>query len=128
MAAFDFTDFYVLYRGHPRYRNGEVIESELVDVIIQKYEVMLFTNRGEVLGAPDFGANLLELLYQTKVSALTVKDRIEEQIQDYIPELFQTNYSLNVVFVQDPENYQDIMFVNLRLADRDVYAQIGKFT
>lgn len=128
MAAFDFTDFYVLYRGHPRYRNGEVIESELVDVIIQKYEVMLFTNRGEVLGAPDFGANLLELLYQTKVSALTVKDRIEEQIQDYIPELFQTNYSLNVVFVQDPENYQDIMFVNLRLADRDVYAQIGKLT
>lgn len=128
MAAFDFTDFYVLYRGHPRYRNGEVIESEIIDVIIQKYEVMLFTNRGEVLGAPDFGANLLELLYQTKVSALTVKDRIEEQIQDYIPELFQTNYSLNVVFVQDPENYQDIMFVNLRLADRDVYAQIGKFS
>lgn len=128
MAAFDFTDFYVLYRGHPRYRNGEVIESEVVDVIVQKYEVMLFTNRGEVLGAPDFGANLLELLYQTKVSAMTVKDRIEEQIQDYIPELFQTNYSLEVVFVQDPENFQDIMFVNLRFADRDVYAQIGKFS
>ena len=127
MAAFDFTDFYVLYRGHPRYRNGEVIESELVDVIIQKYEVMLFTNRGEVLGAPDFGANLLELLYQTKVSALTVKDRIEEQIQDYIPELFQTNYSLNVVFVQDPENHQDMMFVNLTIADYDIVAQIGRF-
>lgn len=128
MAAFDFTDFYVLYRGHPKYTTGEVNESEIINVIIQKYEVMLFTNQGEVLGLPDFGANLLDLLYQTKVSSNFVRDRINQQIQDYIPELFQLNYSLDVVFVQDPENYQDIMFVNLKFADRDVYAQFGRFS
>ena len=128
MSAFDFTDFYILYRGHPRYQLGEINESEPINVIIQKYEVMLFTNKGEVLGDPNFGANLLELLYQTKVSSSYVKEKIEEQIQIYIPELFSANYSLEVVFVQDPENYQDIMFVNLRLADRDIYAQFGRFT
>lgn len=128
MASFDFTDFYVLYRGHPRYTSGEINESEIVNVIIQKYEVMLFTNQGEVLGDPNFGANLLDLLYQTKVSASFVKRRIEEQIQAYIPELSSINYNLNVVFVQDPEKHQDIMFVNLRFADRDVYAQFGRFT
>lgn len=128
MASFDFTDFYVLYRGHPRYTSGEINESEIVNVIIQKYEVMLFTNQGEILGDPNFGANLLDLLYQTKVSASFVKRRIEEQIQAYIPELSSINYNLNVVFVQDPEKHQDIMFVNLRFADRDVYAQFGRFT
>ena len=126
--AFDFTDFYVLYRGHPRYSQGEINESQLVDVIVQKYEVMLFTNKGEVMGDPNFGANLLDLLYQTKVSGSYVKEKINEQIQQYIPELFSINYNLEVVFVQDPENYQDIMFVNLRFADRDVYAQFGKFS
>ena len=128
MASFDFTDFYVLYRGHPKYTTGEVNESEIINVIIQKYEVMLFTNQGEVLGFPDFGAHLLDLLYQTKVSSNFVRDKINQQIQDYIPELFQFNYSLDVVFVQDPENFQDIMFVNLKFADRDVYAQFGRFT
>jgi hypothetical protein len=127
MASFDYTDFYILYRGHPRYRKGEIQESELVDIIIQKYEVMLFTNKGEVLGQPDFGADLLDLLNQTKVSASFVKTKIEEQIQKYIPELSRINYSLNVVFTQDPENYQDIMFINLRFADRDIYAQFGRF-
>lgn len=128
MAAFDFTDFYILYRGHPRYTIGEINESEIINVIVQKYEMMLFTNKGEVLGDPNFGANLLDLLYQTKVSASFVKDRIEEQIQIYIPELAETNYNLNVVFVQDPERFQDIMFINLRFADIDIYAQFGRPT
>jgi hypothetical protein len=128
MAAVDFTDFYILYKDHPRYVPKELIEDEVINVIIQKYEMILFTNKGEVLGDPEFGANLLELLYQTKVSDTHVRDVINEQIATYIPELLNTNYTLNVVFVQDPENYQDIMFVNLKVADYDVYAQIGKFS
>jgi hypothetical protein len=128
MAAVDFTDFYILYKDHPRYVPKELIEDEIINVIIQKYEMVLFTNKGEVLGDPNFGANLPELLFQTKVSDTYVKDVINEQIGTYIPELLNTNYTLNVVFVQDPENYQDIMFVNLKVADYDVYAQIGKFS
>ena len=128
MSAVDFTDFYILYKDHPRYVPKELIEDEVVNVIIQKYEMILFTNKGEVLGDPEFGANLLELLYQTKVSESYVVSTIDEQIAIYIPELANTNYTLNVVFVQDPENYQDIMFVNLKIADYSVYAQIGKFS
>jgi hypothetical protein len=128
MAAVDFTDFYILYKDHPRYVPKELIEDEVVNVIIQKYEMILFTNKGEVMGDPEFGANLLELLYQTKVSESYVISTIDEQIAKYVPELANSNYTLNVVFVQDPENYQDIMFVNLKIADYSIYAQIGKFS
>jgi len=128
MASFDFTDFYILYKDHPRYVPKELIEDEVISVIIQKYEMILFTNQGEVLGLPDLGANLQELLYSTKVSETFVKDKINEQIVKFIPELIETNYFLNVVFVQDPENYQDIMFINFKVADVDVYAQIGRFS
>jgi phage baseplate assembly protein W len=128
MAAVDFTDFYILYKDHPRYAPKELIEDEVVNVIIQKYEMILFTNKGEVMGDPEFGANLLELLYQTKVSESYVISTIDEQIAKYVPELANSNYTLNVVFVQDPENYQDIMFVNLKIADYSIYAQIGKFS
>lgn len=127
MAAVDFTDFYILYKGHPRYVPNELIEDEIINVIIQKYEMILFTNKGDVLGDANFGADLLELLYQTKVSESYVVGIIDEQISIYIPELLNTNYTLNVVFIQDPENYQDMMFINLKVADYSVYAQIGKF-
>ena len=128
MDAIDFTDFYIIGSDDPSYVPLELIQDEVINVIIQKYKMILFTNKGEVLGDQNFGANLLELLYQTKVSDSHVRDIINEQISIYIPELLNTNYTLNVVFVQDPENFQDIMFVNLKVADYDIYAQIGKFS
>jgi hypothetical protein len=128
MAAFDYTDFYILDSTNPRYGPLEIIEDEVVRVIIQKYEMILFTNKGEVFGDPNFGANLLELLYETRVSGESVRGVIEDQIAIYIPELYQSTYTLDVIFTQDPENYQDIMFIYLKFADYDVYAQIGYFT
>lgn len=126
MAAIDFTDFYILGSDNPNFVSYEMIEDEIIKVIIQKYENMLFTNKGEVLGMPDFGADLIYLLYQTKVSGQSVKENILEQIGIYIPELLNTNFTLDVVFTQDLFNYQDIMYVYLKLADYEVYAQIGK--
>ena len=126
MAAIDFTDFYILGSDNPNFVSYEMIEDEIIKVIIQKYENMLFTNKGEVLGMPDFGADLIYLLYQTKVSGQSVKENILEQIGIYIPELLNTNFTLDVVFTQDLFNSQDIMYVYLKLADYEVYAQIGK--
>jgi hypothetical protein len=126
MASIDFTDFYILSPDNPNYVSYEMIEDEVIKVIIQKYEMMLFTNKGEVLGMPDFGADLLILLYETKVSGDSVKQSIIEQIGAYIPELLNTNFTLDVVFTQDTINYQDMMYIYLKLADYEVYAQIGK--
>ena len=78
------------------------------------------------MGEPNLGCNLLELLYQTKVSDSFVKNTINEQISEYIPELLDIGYQLNVVFVQDPEKFQDIMFINFKVGEFDVYAQVGK--
>lgn len=128
MAAINFTDFYILYNGHPRFVDKELIEDDVIRVIIQKYEMVLFTNKGEVLGEPNFGADLIELLYQTKVSGSAVKEVIDEQISIYIPELHQTNYTLDVAFTQDPANFQDIMFVYLKVADYEIYSQFGSFS
>lgn len=125
--SINFTDFYIIGTDDPSYIPFEYIEDEPIGVIIQKYKMILFTNKGEVMGDPNFGANLLELLYETKVSESYVRTIINEQIAQYIPELLNTNYNLNVVFVQDTNNYQDIMFVNLKVADYDIYAQIGRF-
>lgn len=128
MPSIDYTDFYILYRGHPRFEPSELIEDELIRVIIQKYEMILFTNTGEVMGVPSMGANLLELLYETKVSSVFVKNKINQQISQYIPEIANVNYFLDVAFTQDPNSYQDIMFIRFQIGEYEVFAQIGNFT
>jgi hypothetical protein len=122
---FNFTDFYIGYPGHPRFRDPGVIEDDIIRVIIQKYEMILFTNKGEVFGDLDFGANLEELLFETKLSAEAIEGMINTQIVKYISELSGTNYTLTVSFFEDPERYQDYMEILLNIRDYEVYTVVG---
>jgi len=125
MSTFNFSDFYIAYPGHPRFTDKELIEDEVVRVIVQKYELIVFTNKGEVFGDPNFGADLPKLLFETKVSANVVENDIREQISEYIPELRSISYELSVSFYQDPENFQDVMEIFFQISEYDVFLTIS---
>ena len=125
MAEFDFRDTYIGYKGHPRFTINKIIVDDLIRVIIQKYEMILFTNKGELLGDPDFGCDLERLLFETKISAPAVQKLINDQIFTYINELAGINYTLEVKFEQDPENFQDVMLINFTVADYEIFTIIS---
>ena len=107
--AFDFIDFYILYKDHPRYNNTQMIEDDVIRIILQKWEMILLTNRGELLCDPSFGGDLLKYLHETKLSSEYIEGELRGQIRDYIPELEDATYILSVKFYEDPENYQEWM-------------------
>lgn len=125
MAELDFRDHYLGYLGHPRFIINKIVEDDAIRVVIQKYEMLLFTNKGDLLGDPDFGCDLQRILFQTKVSAQGVRKVILQQIEKYIPELSTTNFTLETTFFQDPENYQDVLQIDFTIADYEVYAVIS---
>jgi hypothetical protein len=127
MAAFDYTDFYILDSSFNKFNDTELIEDDLIRLIIQKYQVLVFTNKGDVLGDVNLGTDLLELLYETKLSAGPIQEKIDQQINAYIPEISSTPYDLRVVFEQDPENFQEIMFISFKLDEFEIVNQIGTF-
>ena len=78
-------DFYVRTVGDPNYDSTKIhSESELAQLIGQ-IETMLFTNKGDVLGSPEFGANLEDLIYSLNYNESQVKQLIEQQINLFIP-------------------------------------------
>lgn len=123
---FDYTDFYIKNKFEPKYLDSLIIEEDIINVIIQKYKLIIFTNKGDLLGDPDFGGDIELLLFQTKVSESFVKNEIIKQINKYIPELMNMNYGLELIFTQDPNNYQDMLFIKFSITDVQVYAQFGK--
>ena len=125
MGNFNFTDFYIGYPGHPRFRDPGVIEDDIIRVVIQKYEMLLFTNKGEVFGDLNFGMDLEELLFETKLSADSIEAMINSQITEYISEVANTNYTLTVSFFEDPERYQDYMEILFNIKDYEVYTVVG---
>jgi hypothetical protein len=124
MASFDFSDFYIGYPGHPRFTDSKLIEDDVVRVIIQKYEMIIFTNKGEVFGDPDFGGDLPFLLHQTKLSAETIKKDLLSQIVDYIPEILDIDFSLNVEIFPHPDKFEEFMVIEFTIAGYEVYAKI----
>ena len=96
MALKDVKDLVIRYPGHPKYEPGRIVEDDEVQVIVQKLEMILFTNKGEVLGDINMGCNLEYYLWETRITMGNLKSKIEEQVQIYIPELITLGYTLNV--------------------------------
>ncbi len=122
--SLNFIDFYIGYPGHPRFEEAELIEDDVVRVIIQKYEMIIFSNKGDLLGDPNFGADLPRLLHQTRLSTQTIKADISAQISDYIPEIDQIKYTLKVEIFEDPTKYQEYMVILFKIKDFEVYASV----
>ena len=123
--AFNFTDFYILYPGHPRFNDTQIIEDDIVKVILQKWEMILFTNKGDVFCEPNMGGDLELLLHETRLSADTIEGNLREQITTYISELNSITYTLSVNFFEDPDRYQEYMEIYFQIADYQVYAVVA---
>lgn len=123
--AKDFKDFYISYNGHPRFEENKIAEDDPINVIMQKYEMLILTNKGEVFGMPDFGCNLEEYLHETRLSAEVIEDDIKSQVNMFIPEAVFMNYELTVNIYEDPERYQEWMEIIFRISDFEVYAAIS---
>lgn len=121
----NFKDYYTGFLGHPKFISNKIIEDDPIRVIVQKYEMLIFTNKGDLLGDPDFGCDLQRLLFQTKISSSNVKNTIIQQINKYIPEISGTGYSLEVSFMDNPDKYQEIMVVDFQLTDYKITAVIS---
>jgi hypothetical protein len=72
--------------------------------------MILFTNKGEVMGNSDIGANLEYYLWQTRVTTGTLKKKVQEQVTTYIPELVQLGYTLSVDLYEG--QLRDILYLN----------------
>ena len=123
--AFDFSDFYIIYPGHPRFNDIQIIEDDVIRVIIQKWELMIFTNKGELFCDPEFGGDLPKYLHETRLSAETIESELRAQVREYITELESINYTLEVNFYEDPERYQEYMEIFFQIKDLDVYLIVG---
>ena len=125
MANFNFTDFYLGYPGHPRFVDMQLIEDDVIRVIVQKWEMILFTNKGEVFGDLNFGGDLNYYLHETRLSSETIKKDLDNQIGIYIPELNNIPYILEVNFFDDPERFQECMEIYFQIKDLDVYLVVA---
>lgn len=115
-------EFYVRAIGDPNFDPSKIhSESEIAQLITQ-IETMLFTNRGEVLGEPNFGANLEDLIYSLNYNEGQILTLLREQLEVYIPLAQKYNAQIDIQFFKG--TVRDIAQIDIVI---DSKYQVGVF-
>jgi len=94
-------DVYLKIPEDPNYDPTQIeIEDDLFN-FVQYIEMILTTNRGEVFGAPELGANLESYLWNQHITAGTIKSEINRQIFQMCP-----NLSARIAFEVDVQFFK----------------------
>jgi len=106
-------ELYVKYVGDPNYDPNQVhIENEVQQLVTQ-IETTLFTNKGEVLGAPDFGCNLEDLIYSLGYNEHQLKSTIDGQLGAYCPLAAKYNVETKISFLRGA--VRDIAYIDITI-------------
>lgn len=109
----DHKDLYIRGSSHPSYEEDRIIEDELVNVVVQKLEMIIFSNKGDLYGDQYFGSDLEYYLWSTKVPTSEIKKVMTDQINRYIPELNILGYDLNIDIYEG--EIRDIMYLRWKI-------------
>lgn len=121
----EYIDFYIQYKGHPKFKDTELIEDDIIRVIVQKYEMICGTNKGDVFGDYDFGSDLELLLHQTSVSSKYVEEILHEQIYKYLPEVVNVGYTLKAEFVENLADGSHALIIQFTVNGYEIYTHIN---
>lgn len=115
-------EIYAIPSGEKRYRNDVVELSNELDVIIQQVDLLLFTNKGEVLLMPDFGCNLEQYLFETSYNESMIKSIIMNQIQNFI--YLKGTYSVDVDVSFVKWDFNVAMVIDLKINNKVISSYV----
>lgn len=113
MSNSDHNDFYIRSKDHPKYEENKLVEEDLINVIVQKLEMIIFSNKGDLYGDEFLGSDLEYYLWRTTAPATEIKRKVSEQIYRYVPELNKLGYSLDVDIYKG--TLRDIMYLRYEI-------------
>ena len=111
-------EIYAIPNGEKRYKDNVVELSNELDVIIQQIDLLLFTNKGDVLLMPEFGCDLGRYLFETSFNESAIKSIIMEQIHNYI--YLKGTYSVDVDISFIKWDFNVAMVVDLTINNKKI--------
>ena len=114
-------EFYIKSNNDPNFDSSKLqSESEIAQLIAQ-LEVVMFTRRGEVMGAPDLGCNLEDLIYELNYNISQIENEINNQIMNYVPLAKKFSVEVTDEFASGVE--RDAVFIDV-LIDSQYLLQV----
>jgi hypothetical protein len=104
-------DFYIKYIGDPNYQANVIQNVDEIQQLLTQIETVLFTRKRDVLGNPDFGCNLEDLVYSLNQNEWQIRNEIENQLSNYVPLAQKYSTDVDVSFYKG--EVRDICYVDI---------------
>jgi len=109
-------EFYIKDIGDPGYDVNTLQVDEEIGMLLTQIEMCLFTKKGDVLGAVNFGANLEDYVYSFMYNDGMLKGVITDQFDTYIPLAKKYNTTVSVDFLSQTE--KNVVFIDITIDNR----------
>lgn len=97
--------------------NGKLLEeNKEKEILLSKIRMILYTERGEILGSPELGLDLENNLFEQNIPLDFIRNRFYTQLVKYVPETqnFKIDIEFDVVF----QNNQKIVNIYININNK----------
>lgn len=101
------------------YKDGLLEVNDEIEVLVGEIKMMLFTNRGEVLGAPDFGVNLEEMLFTLSLNEYAIKQSLAVHVMKFCPLAEKYGVTFDVKFSRG--SVRDICLIDINILGEPLF-------
>ena len=77
-------DFYTRTQDDPKYTSGIIENSDSLEETIAQIKMTLLTNKGEVLGEPNFGIEVNKYLFEFDIDPFQLSSEASSQIDSFV--------------------------------------------
>ena len=108
-------ELYIKSNTDPNWRPDQLQVDEELAMLLTQIETLFFTNKGDVIGNPDFGLNLEDYVYSFRYNDSMLQGVVKAAINDYIP--LANNYKVDVEAEFTEETERSIVLINVIIND-----------
>jgi phage baseplate assembly protein W len=109
-------ELYIKTIGDPNFDADQIQTDEDIQLLLTQIETLIFTNKGEVMGNPDFGLNIEDYVYSFRYNDTMLQSMIQEGISRYVPLSYKYPVSVNVEFT--PATEKNMVFIDITIDGR----------
>lgn len=77
-------DFYMRSENDPKYKKDILENSDELEEAITQIKMTLLTEKGEVLGEPDFGIDVNKYLFEYEIDPFALSEQAYSQLEVYV--------------------------------------------
>jgi len=104
-------EFYITSITDPNFDPTKLQSVSEVAQLMAQIEVVLFTRKGEVMGTPEIGCNLEDLIFELNYNSSQLQNEINTQLLQFVPLAQKYAVTTSVDFLSGPD--RDAIFIDI---------------